>query len=424
MAFAYAGDGRKIYYEVHGEGPTVLCVGGWGLFTGGRFESLPPTWRDSFRIVVLDHPGLGQSDPLDGPASTHELAEDARAVLDSVGVDRAHAIGQGGLGAGVVQFLAAKHPQRVQRIVLSAGWAWPEPYHDAQLRALRTMRERADFEAFQLLTAVFCYQPSYLNEGTGGYFHAWEGADNVEGRPRAHLSLIDANIGHDARSVLGDIDAEALVVCGEDDLLGGPRLARDLASRIGNAHLLILEGVPHVYSSVPGARDRYAEAVRSFLTEGAASAALVSSGAIEGEQVGYIRRWNVEGFLQPRGYSHVAESQGDEFVHLAGFAAVDGEGNLVGDGDLRKQTEATLDRVFAALKAAGLGPEHVVRRTTFVVELTPEKMRIVQDVYAKRFAPFSKPAASSVGVTGLAREGMLIEVECTAVRPKLRAGES
>ncbi len=256
---------RQVYYEVHGEGEALLYVGGWGLFTGERFTNIAADWRAAFRVVAADYPGLGGTSPLDGPATSDLLAADALAALDDAGIETFHVVGEGGLGAAVAQVLAAGHPERVSSAVMTSGWAWPEPYHDVQLRAMRAMREKADFDDFRMLTAFLSYLPEYINEGTGPLVRSYDGEDNVASRREAHLALIDANITHDARDVLGAITCPCLVICGGEDLLGGPRLARDLADRIDGAELVVLEGVPHVFSSVPGGQQRYLDAVNRFL---------------------------------------------------------------------------------------------------------------------------------------------------------------
>lgn len=265
MPFADTNDKRQVYYEMHGEGEPLLYIGGWGLFTGDHFENIAEDWREKFRIVVADYPGIGRSSPLERPSTSAALAEDAVAALDAAGMERMHVIGEGGLGAAVAQILAARYPNRVIDAVMTSGWAWPEPYHDVQLRALRAMRAKGTFEDFRMLVTFLSYLPQYVNEATSPLVSSYDGEDNVASRRGAHLDLIDANISHDARAELDEIVCPCLVICGGEDLLGGPRLARDLASRIGDAELVVLDGVPHVFSSVTGGRRRYLDAVNEFL---------------------------------------------------------------------------------------------------------------------------------------------------------------
>src|SRR5690606_14412199 len=79
-------DGRKMYYEVHGEGEPVLAIGGFPLSTGHGFANQPARLREQFRVIVFDHRGLGQSEDDDSPPSTALYAHDAAGLLDGLGV--------------------------------------------------------------------------------------------------------------------------------------------------------------------------------------------------------------------------------------------------------------------------------------------------------------------------------------------------
>ena len=258
-----------MYFEVHGSRTKelLLCIGGWGLLTGSHFEILNERLRERYQIIVFDHRGLGASDPGSCSDSTADYALDAEAVLRACDSLPVHVIGQGGLGAAVAQMLAVQEPTFLKDVVLTAGWAWPEPFHTMQLEALYALRRDSGFEAFRGLCLTLCNLPETVNDSTYVSPRGWTGPANIQERTEAHLQLIRANITHDARLVLGRIRCPVLIVCGGEDILGGPRLARDLQQRISGARLEILEGVPHVIGSVQGASNRYAAMVDEFFQE-------------------------------------------------------------------------------------------------------------------------------------------------------------
>lgn len=116
----------------------------------------------------------------------------------------------------------------------------------------------------------------------------------------------------------------------------------------------------------------------------------------------------------PRGYSHVVAASG-RMIFVAGQIALDKDGNLVGAGDLRAQTTQVLGNVKAALAAAGATFADVVKQNTYVVGLSPDKLPIIREVRSQFFPAENPPASTLVGVTALAMEGLLIEVEVVAV---------
>jgi len=117
---------------------------------------------------------------------------------------------------------------------------------------------------------------------------------------------------------------------------------------------------------------------------------------------------------EARGYSHVVKASGT-MVFVAGQIAMDKDGKIVGEGDLRAQTVQVLGNVTAALEAAGATWSDVVKATTFVVNLKPEDLPIIREVRVKYYPETNPPASTLVGVTALAFPGLLIEVEVVAV---------
>jgi enamine deaminase RidA (YjgF/YER057c/UK114 family) len=116
----------------------------------------------------------------------------------------------------------------------------------------------------------------------------------------------------------------------------------------------------------------------------------------------------------PTGYSHVAVSAAGRTVHVSGQVAYDATGRIVGKGDLRAQAEQVYENLKAALAAAGAGLGDVVKMTTFVVELTPEKAQVMREVRTRHLPEDHRPASTTVGVTGLVHPDLLVEVEVVA----------
>ena len=70
---------------------------------------------------------------------------------------------------------------------------------------------------------------------------------------------------------------------------------------------------------------------------------------------------NPSEWKKPRGYSHLVKTTGGATLHLAGQAAFDAEGNLVGEGDFPVQYEQTLKNIEVVLKTGGAGLADIVR---------------------------------------------------------------
>ena len=116
----------------------------------------------------------------------------------------------------------------------------------------------------------------------------------------------------------------------------------------------------------------------------------------------------------PKSYTHVIATRGSSLVFIAGQAADDVDGNLVGIGDLVAQARQAFANLAEALAAAGAGPEQVAKITIYVVDHRPEYLPVIE---AARVAVFGghKPTDTLLGVEALAEPGYLIEIDAIAV---------
>jgi reactive intermediate/imine deaminase len=115
-------------------------------------------------------------------------------------------------------------------------------------------------------------------------------------------------------------------------------------------------------------------------------------------------------------YSHAVRVEtGDAvWLYLSGQLAFDAEGNLVGPGDLRAQTEQVFENLARVLEANGASFEHVVKIQTFFTTL--DDLAASREVRG-RYLPAEPPASTSVRVAALVVPEALIEVDVVAVVP-------
>ncbi len=115
------------------------------------------------------------------------------------------------------------------------------------------------------------------------------------------------------------------------------------------------------------------------------------------------------------GFSQVVTSEGDKYVHCAGQTSWDKDMNFIGEGDLAKQMEQSLENVRLALEAAGATPKDVVRATIYVVDYNVEKLEVITKALSSFFDPDNFPANTLLGVQSLALPEFMVEIEVTAV---------
>ena len=113
----YQSDGLTLAYESFGAGLPVLCIHGFA--SSGKDNWIDTGWVETlvgagYRAIVLDNRGHGASDKPHDPERYYpaDMARDAVALLDHLGIERAAIMGYS-MGARISAFLAYEHPERV-----------------------------------------------------------------------------------------------------------------------------------------------------------------------------------------------------------------------------------------------------------------------------------------------------------------------
>jgi pimeloyl-ACP methyl ester carboxylesterase len=237
----------NLYWESVGEGPAVLLIAGRGMTVDGWWATVP-VLAPSFRVITFDNRDTGRSTPMTWPYSVAQMADDAVAVLDAAGEERAHVYGIS-LGSLVAQEVALRHPDRVRALVLGAssagGFAAYMPTSFVETffaRAGGMTVEEADWAAVPI---TYAEKTRRLHSERIFADIAHRAVSPVQ--PMASLHQAAAVAGHDAYDRLTQVAAPTLVVHGEQDRVIRPANALVLAERIPGAELQTWPDAGHMY---------------------------------------------------------------------------------------------------------------------------------------------------------------------------------
>jgi enamine deaminase RidA (YjgF/YER057c/UK114 family) len=128
------------------------------------------------------------------------------------------------------------------------------------------------------------------------------------------------------------------------------------------------------------------------------------------------KRIEPDGWPKPSGYANGILAEG-QFLAIAGQIGWNERGELVGDG-LLEQARQALENVVAVLRAAGGGPEHLVRLTWYVTDKAEYRsaLRELGAAYREVIGT-NYPAMALVQVADLLEDGAKVEIEATAILP-------
>ncbi len=239
-------NGIDVYYEVQGEGEPLVLIP-YLAADQACYAFQVADYAKEFTCYTVDLRGAGLSGKPDGDYSTEVLAEDIAAFMQAAGVDKAHVSGLS-LGAAVGMHLAAKYPAMVRSLSLHSAWDVTDPFLRTVVETWRIMASGLGSVTDMVIAGIFpwCFTPE-LYAARPEYIESL--ADFVRSRPMppvdAFLRQSAAVLGHDARAVLGSIQAPTLVTFGEHDACTSTRFAAPLTDAITGAELVVFSGASH-----------------------------------------------------------------------------------------------------------------------------------------------------------------------------------
>ncbi len=247
--------GKDIFVAEAGAGPAVVLLHGGGPGASGvsnYARNIEPLAR-SFRVVVPDLPGYGRSTKgVDRRDPFGYLADHIRGMLDALGIDRAHLVGNS-YGGSCALRLALDTPQRVDRLVLMGpgGVGTSRGLPSAGLRSLLAYYGGDGPSPEKLRAFIRTYLvhdgdavPDALIESRyRASIDPEVVADPPLRRPAGLRALWRMDVTRDRR--LRALATPTLVVWGRDDKVNRPSGAAMLAARMPNADVLVTASTGH-----------------------------------------------------------------------------------------------------------------------------------------------------------------------------------
>jgi len=285
------GNGVDIAYQSLDGDPAILLIHGLGTpLTGWPSSLCDGLAARGFRVVRFDNRDVGRSTyfrqfgapdigammatlrsgarPV-APYSLDDMAADAAALLDALGIERAHVVGAS-MGGMIAQLVAIDHPSKTKSLVSimsttgRPGLPQAKPEAMRALMALPASPSREDRIATALAAVKAIGGPAFTasDEERAAYLAA--SIDYTPFDPAAAARQMAAIVAAPPRNDgLSRLKIPALVIHGADDPVMPEACGEDTAKSIPGAELLLVPGLGHDFT--PSAAALYLEAVGEFV---------------------------------------------------------------------------------------------------------------------------------------------------------------
>jgi pimeloyl-ACP methyl ester carboxylesterase/DNA-binding winged helix-turn-helix (wHTH) protein len=274
ISFCRTTDGVSLAVATVGAGPVVLRSPQW--FTHLEYEWQNPLTAPllhrlsrNFRLAYYDSRGTGLSDRNISELSLATAERDLETVADSLGLDRFALLGMSG-GAGPAIAYAARHPERVSKLVLVGGYALGRnkrrsPQTAEEAKAFYTMMRSGwgdDQSPFWRAFSTF-----FLPNASREQLQWWLNLQRAAFTPEIAMLVRKALDDFDVFDLLPRVTAPTIVFhCTKDNLVPFEQ-GRLLAASIPNAKLLPLESENHLLLSDEPAWIKFADEMEAFLAD-------------------------------------------------------------------------------------------------------------------------------------------------------------
>jgi len=236
-----AHDGIETFYAEHGAGSPVVLIHG-AEADHSMFDRLVPHLSPRWRCLAYDQRDSGRTRNGAEEYQIEQLADDVAGFIATLGLPRAHVLGTS-LGSVVAQHLAVRHPQRVDRLVLSSAIRAGQVMTDfAPETAARLATLRADPVANADALAAHFFPPAHLKEHPGLFASLRSPRSPEQAARRAGLLRRRYDLD------ISGITTPTLILAGAKDGLIPPAHSLSIADEIQGAERHVLEGVGHVGS--------------------------------------------------------------------------------------------------------------------------------------------------------------------------------
>jgi 3-oxoadipate enol-lactonase len=225
----------------YGSGPPLVLLHSL-LSDRASFDRVVPQLSETFRVVVPELPGFGQSEAVSGGLAA--VADRMAGAVDDLADGEDVIVLGNGYGGFVTLQMAIRHPNIANRLILAdCGAAFSEPGREA-FRAMAAASAAKGLPAITDIAMRRLFAPEFQQANPDLMRDRREAFLKTD--PGVFRAACEALAALDLRPQLGQVKVPVLVVVGEYDEATPPPMSKELAAGLPQARLAIVAGCAHV----------------------------------------------------------------------------------------------------------------------------------------------------------------------------------
>ena len=229
-------------YRLEGDGEeTIVLVNGLADDLETWAYQVDDFIADGFRVLRFDNRGIGASSRPAGPYSSRMLADDAKALVDHLGIADFHLMGVS-MGGMIVQEYALAYPGDLRSVTFACTYAAPGPFCSRMFAMWADLAPVLGVPFVMRDVTLWAFTVPFFEE-RGAELAEFETAMRYMDQPvHAYLAQLAVIQDHDTAGRLGDISVPALVLAGEEDILIPVSLSRRIHEGIPGSEWATTKG--------------------------------------------------------------------------------------------------------------------------------------------------------------------------------------
>lgn len=258
----------NLFYKTHGEGEPIILIPGFASGAWTWFRQIEDLSKE-FQVITFDPRGIGNSKASDEDLQNllmKNFVEDVLRILDELKTEKVNVLGAS-FGGFVAQEFALCFPERINKLILACTTAGGKKHVKPDIEILRSFTPDPNLSVGESIRKFI--RPAFTNEFNEQH------ADEVENVCRmreqsvvsdaVYMAQLNVAFTFDSSEKLNEIQNETLVITGDNDSVVPMENSVNLAEKIPNARLEIIENGSHLFF-IENA-DEFNQAVKEFLSE-------------------------------------------------------------------------------------------------------------------------------------------------------------